>query len=187
VLTAWLEAGLLEVGLVAALFISVCGLLVAVVAIVSLRRQARFAAVQILRLEQELALLNSGAVGLGKRLLALEQNVRQTQRQPTQSQPEYQPQPQPSQSQPQFQLQPEFQHQPQTPPQPRFQPEPAPPAAPIPAAMPVYAEGSSYSDATRLLSMGLEVDEVARRCGLSRSEVALMQLMAAQGKQGSTL
>jgi hypothetical protein len=162
VLTAWLDAGLVEAGLVAALFISVCGLLVAVVAIVSLRRQAGIAAVQIARLEQELALLNSGAVGLGKRLLALEQNVRQTQRQPTQPQPQYQPEPQP-----------------------QYQPQPEPPTPPAP--VPVYAEGSSYSDATRLLSMGLDADEVARRCGLSRSEVALMQLMAAQGKQGSTL
>lgn len=166
-LTAWLDAGLVEAGLVAALFISVCGLLVAVVAILSLRRQAGIAAVQIARLEQELALLNSGAVGLGKRLLALEQNVRQTQRQPTQPQPQYQPEPQP-QYQPQY-----------------HQPQPEPPTPPAPA--PVYAEGSSYSDATRLLSMGLDADEVARRCGLSRSEVALMQLMAAQGKQGSTL
>jgi len=39
------------------------------------------------------------------------------------------------------------------------------------------------ADAARLLEAGLPADEVARRCGLSRAEASLMQLMHSQVKQ----
>lgn len=39
------------------------------------------------------------------------------------------------------------------------------------------------ADAARLIEAGLPADEVARRCGLSRAEASLMQLMHSQVKQ----
>ncbi|HWV16249.1 MAG TPA: DUF2802 domain-containing protein [Cellvibrio sp.] len=37
-----------------------------------------------------------------------------------------------------------------------------------------------YSQAAQLLQMGLETEEVARRCGLSRAETSLIQMMQAK-------
>lgn len=39
-----------------------------------------------------------------------------------------------------------------------------------------------YSQASQLFEQGLEVDEVARRCGLSRAEASLLEAMQNQGR-----
>ncbi|MDO3382566.1 DUF2802 domain-containing protein [Gilvimarinus algae] len=76
------------------------------------------------RLKKELALLHSGAVGMGQRILAMEQRTQ---------------------------------------------------------ADPGLADDGDmsrpYSEATHLLSLGLDRDEVASRCGLSRAEASLLDAL----------
>lgn len=55
---------------------------------------------------------------------------------------------------------------------------PVAPAAPINTHNLSDNGGAGYAEAVRLLDSGLAADEVARRCGLSKSEVSLMQLMS---------
>jgi hypothetical protein len=40
-----------------------------------------------------------------------------------------------------------------------------------------------YSQAAQLFGMGLDTEEVARRCGLSRAEVSLIQMMQINAKE----
>lgn len=142
------ETTWIDIGLVSALFVGVCALLLSVVAIVSLRQRNRLDDMTIQRLQQELATLGAGAVGLGKRLLALEQQLREVERQ--RSAPVKAAEPVSS--------------------------------APVAPAAPAFSEGAAVSDAARLLAMGIDAGEVARRCGLSRAEVSLMELMNAHNK-----
>ena len=50
---------------------------------------------------------------------------------------------------------------------------------PTPQKMDYYNDENflSYSQAAELFKMGLDADEVARRCGLSRAETSLIQMM----------
>lgn len=43
-------------------------------------------------------------------------------------------------------------------------------------------EFQSYSQAAQLFQMGLDAEEVARRCGLSRAEASLLEVMQKAGK-----
>lgn len=85
---------------------------------------------QCARLERELASVNSAAIGMGQRLIALEKRLAK--------------------------------------------------AEPGAGAFPMDNSGADfpYSQANHLLEQGLDVEEVARRCGLSRAEVSLLGAMA---------
>lgn len=43
-------------------------------------------------------------------------------------------------------------------------------------------EFQSYSQAAQMFKMGLDADEVARRCGLSRAEASLLEVMQKAGR-----
>jgi hypothetical protein len=43
-------------------------------------------------------------------------------------------------------------------------------------------EFQPYSQAAQLFQMGLDADEVARRCGLSRAEASLLEVMQKAGR-----
>jgi uncharacterized protein YoxC len=43
-------------------------------------------------------------------------------------------------------------------------------------------EFQSYSQAAQMFKMGLDAEEVARRCGLSRAEASLLEVMQKAGK-----
>ncbi len=51
-------------------------------------------------------------------------------------------------------------------------------AQPTPAAGATAEDHPAYSQAARLLELGLDTDEVARRCGLSQSEVSLLKAVS---------
>lgn len=104
-------------------------LLLSLWALRSSRRTSTALSRQCARLERELASINSAAIGMGQRLIALEKRLLK--------------------------------------------------AEPGGAAFP--ADGGAdfpYSQANHLLEQGLDVEEVARRCGLSRAEVSLLGAMA---------
>lgn len=104
-------------------------LLLSLWALRSSRRASAALSRQCARLERELASVNSAAIGMGQRLIALEKRLLK--------------------------------------------------AEPDGASLPADAGADfPYSQANQLLEHGLDVDEVARRCGLSRAEVSLLGAMA---------
>lgn len=52
-----------------------------------------------------------------------------------------------------------------------------PPIAPQKTNDPASEESQPYSQAAQLFKLGVDCDEVARRCGLSRAEASLIQAM----------
>ena len=119
----------LEIGLLVSLSFSVVALLVALKSIVNIRAQQEHVNKLYHRLSKELATFNSGSVGMGQRLVAMEKRL-QASPKSTQKIDYYNDE--------------------------DFQP---------------------YSQAAQLFKMGIESEEVARRCGLSRAEASLIQMM----------
>jgi len=119
----------LEIGLVITLFISIVALIIAIKSISVARSQQDHTEKLIQKLTRELAVSNSGSVGMGQRLLAMEK---------------------------------------------RLQEEPA-----KSEKIDYYNDDDfqPYSQAAQLFKMGLDAEEVARRCGLSRAEASLIQMM----------
>ena len=105
------------------------------------RQQAELTRKLCERLEHDLKLTNSGSIGMGKRLVAMEKNLQDVRIAPVQAQAG---------------------------------------SAPAPVAGKHSLVDAQYTDAARLFGAGVSVDEVARRCGLSRAEASLIQLMQAQ-------
>lgn len=126
----------LEIGLVITLFISIVALIVAIKSIGIARSQQDHTEKLIQKLSRELAVSNSGSVGMGQRLLAMEKRLQEEPLKADQKIDYYNDD--------------------------DFQP---------------------YSQAAQLFKMGLDAEEVARRCGLSRAEASLIQMM--QMKSGS--
>jgi len=119
----------LEIGLIASLLISVVALIVAFKSLGIARAQQANTEKLIQKLTRDLAVSNSGSVGMGQRLLAMEKRLQEPQK-PDQKIDYYNDE--------------DFQ---------------------------------SYSQAAQLFKLGLDAEEVARRCGLSRAEASLIQVM----------
>ena len=120
----------LELGLLASSIVSVIALLVAVLALKNVRRQADANEKLIQKMMREVAASSSGSVGMGQRLLAMEKRLQANEAKPTEKIDYYNDD--------------EFQ---------------------------------SYSQAAQMFKMGMDCDEVARRCGLSRAEASLLEMM----------
>jgi hypothetical protein len=121
---------LLEIGLLVSLLISVVAFLIAFKSLKVSRAQQANTEQLIQKLTRDLAMSNSGSVGMGQRLLAMEKRL-QEQPQKVDKKIDY------------------YNDE-------DFQP---------------------YSQAAQLFKLGLDAEEVARRCGLSRAEASLIQMM----------
>jgi hypothetical protein len=119
----------LEWGLIASLSISALALVVALISLGKSRKQAADTEKLLQHLTREVAASNSGTVGMGQRLMAMEKRI-QAGSQKSEKIDYYQDE--------------------------EFQP---------------------YSQAAQLFKMGLDSEEVARRCGLSRAEASLLEVM----------
>lgn len=104
--------------------VAVLALLLAVSALRQVTRAKHQTQQQLKKLERELALLQSGAVGMGQRILAME-SQKNTRTDSSSNDARLKP----------------------------------------------------YSEATHLLSLGVDRDEVANRCGLSRAEASLLDAL----------
>jgi len=120
----------LELGLIASLLISVVALGVAFKSLRVARQQQQKTEKLFQKFTRDLAVSNSGSVGMGQRLLVMEKRLQSAPAQTTQKIDYYNDE--------------------------DFQP---------------------YSQAAQLFKMGLDAEEVARRCGLSRAEASLIQMM----------
>ena len=120
----------LEIGLSASAIISVIALVIAVLSLKHVRRQADANEKLIQKLMREVAASSSGSVGMGQRLLAMEKRLQAN-------------------------------------------------AAKQPEKIDYYNddEFQPYSQAAQMFKMGMDCDEVARRCGLSRAEASLLEMM----------
>lgn len=129
-----MSLSLLEIGLIVSFLVGVAvlGVVALVVALKSLRiARAQQANTELLiqKLTRDLALSNSGSVGMGQRLLAMEKRLQEPQKDDK-----------------------KIDH---------YNDE----------------DFQSYSQAAQLFKLGLDAEEVARRCGLSRAEASLIQMM----------
>lgn len=119
----------LEIGLSASALVSAIALLVALISLKQVRRQADANEKLIQKLMREVAASSSGSVGMGQRLLAMEKRLQSEAKKPEKidyyNDDEFQP----------------------------------------------------YSQAAQMFKMGMDCDEVARRCGLSRAEASLLEMM----------
>jgi uncharacterized protein YoxC len=120
----------LEMGLAVSAAISVIALVIAVLSLKHVRRQADANEKLIQKLMREVAASSSGSVGMGQRLLAMEKRLqanltKQPEKIDYYNDDEFQP----------------------------------------------------YSQAAQMFKMGMDCDEVARRCGLSRAEASLLEMM----------
>jgi hypothetical protein len=111
-----------------------------------LRKQSVLTQKLYQRLDHNLQMTNNGSLGMGKRLIALEQQLHHADLQEAANSVDN-----------------------------------AKPEAVSPAGQHII-EGLApdLADAARLLNAGLLPDEVSRRCGISRAEASLMQLMHSQ-------
>jgi Protein of unknown function (DUF2802) len=125
---------LFEIALIASLAFSLLALVIALISLKSSRNQAANNEKLLQKLMRDLAASNSGSVGMGQRLLAMEKRLQNTQKQSEKidvyNDDEFQP----------------------------------------------------YSQAAQMFQMGLDADEVARRCGLSRAEASLLEVMQKAGR-----
>ena len=120
----------LEIGLIASLLVGAVALILAFKSLQVARAQQANTEKLIQKLTRDLAMSNSGSVGMGQRLLAMEKRLQEEPQKPDQKIDYYNDE--------------------------DFQP---------------------YSQAAQLFKLGLDAEEVARRCGLSRAEASLIQMM----------
>jgi Flp pilus assembly protein TadB len=120
----------LEIGLAVSAVVSVIALVIAVLSLKHVRRQADANEKLIQKLMREVAASSSGSVGMGQRLLAMEKRLQSN-------------------------------------------------ATKQPEKIDYYNddEFQPYSQAAQMFKMGMDCDEVARRCGLSRAEASLLEMM----------
>ena len=120
----------LEIGLSASAVVSLIALVIAVLSLKHVRRQAYANEKLIQKLMREVAASGSGSVGMGQRLLAMEKRLQAN-------------------------------------------------ATKQPEKIDYYNDDDfqPYSQAAQMFKMGMDCDEVARRCGLSRAEASLLEMM----------
>lgn len=134
-----------------------CGVCVAAVVMLWLKLQKQSVKfnLQLQKIQQEIAVVSSSALGFGQRVIALEKQVQsikilsQAPVVPTTSVKE--------EAVIEREIKPVYQER----------------------SSSYYQEDEfkSYSDAAQLFSMGFSSEEVAQRCGLSRAEASLLQVM----------
>lgn len=119
----------LEIGLAVSLLISVTALVIAFKSLKTSRSQQTNTEQLFQKLTRDLAMSNSGSVGMGQRLLAMEKRLQEPQK--------------------------------------------------VDKKIDYYNDEDfqPYSQAAQLFKLGLDAEEVARRCGLSRAEASLIQMM----------
>lgn len=113
--------------------VSLLALVLSVVALRASHRQLDQLRGRHRRLENELAVVNSAAIGMGNRLLSMEKRVQEGAASGS--------------------------------------------AAPGSTAGAGSEQDLPYTQARQLFQMGMDVEEVAQRCGLSRAEASLLQAM----------
>jgi len=121
-----------DYGLILCLLLSLFALIIALRSLSQLRNQAEQQDRLFQRLTKELAVSNTGSVGMGQRLLAMEKKLQSAAK--TQTKIDY------------------------------YQDD----------------EYQPYNQAAQLFKMGMDIDEVSRRCGLSRAEASLIHMMQSQ-------
>src|SRR5690554_1851178 len=125
---------LLEIGLIICFLMSCTAVFIAVRVVSTVRKQAEENRKLYQRLVRDVSAVNSGSVGVGQRLLAMEKRL-QNEEQKQQ-----------------------------------------------PVDLKADEEFQAYADAAQLFKMGFSSEEVASRCGLSRAEASLMEMMQKAGK-----
>lgn len=125
---------LLEIGLTICFLMSCTAIFIAVRVVSAVRKQAEENKRLYQRLVRDVSAVNSGSVGVGQRLLAMEKRL-QNEEQKQQ-----------------------------------------------PVDLKADEEFQAYADAAQLFKMGFSSEEVASRCGLSRAEASLMEMMQKAGK-----
>ena len=120
---------ILEAGLILCLTLSLISLAVAFYSLTRIRKQAEANEKLYQRMLRDIAIANTGSVGMGQRLLAMEKRLQSEAQKPRIADDT---------------------------PDDEFQ---------------------AYTQAAQLFKMGLGSEEVARRCGLSRAEASLMEMM----------
>ncbi len=108
-----------------ALFVAVLGLIIAAWSFHLARKSLHFSQVQCKKLMHDIEISQSGAMGMGKRILSMEKQVNQRRTD----------------------------------------------------VSPANVASRPYSEASNLFSLGIDRDEVARRCSLSRAEASLLEAM----------
>jgi len=125
---------LLEIGLVVCLLISIAAIVIAVRSLSAVRKQAQENEKLYQRLVRDISAANSGSIGIGQRLLAMEKRLQNEEQKPQ------------------------------------------------PVDLKTDDEFQAYADAAQLFKLGFSSEEVASRCGLSRAEASLMEMMQKAGK-----
>lgn len=120
---------LFEIGLITCLLLSCAAMIIAFRSLSAVRKQTQENEKVYQRLVRDISAANSGSVGLGQRLLAMEKRLQSEQQ---------------KHSSVDLKSDDEFQ---------------------------------TYTEAAQLFKLGLSSEEVARRCGLSRAEASLMEMM----------
>lgn len=149
------SADWMNFALVGSIVISWMALALGVVCYGRLRKQSQLTQKLYSRLDHNLQMTSNGSIGMGRRLVALEKQLQQVEMHDAAN----------------------------------SKPEVTPDTSEtntVPQAV-ALVEGLApdLADAARLLNAGLETEEVARRCGISRAEVSLMQLMHSQVKSAA--
>lgn len=146
----WSDNIWLPVVLSTALLISCVSMVMAYACLSRLRRQTDLTARLYKQLEHNLKLLSSSTIGMGKKIVAIENGSAASE----------------PQSKPQNEVEKAYVKTPYS----KVQPT---------------AQDNNMSDAIMLLLAGLEPEEVARRCGISRAEASLLKLMHTRADSAS--
>lgn len=140
-----------DIAISGSVIISWVAVLMAVLCLYQLRKQSRQMRQLYQRLNHNLELANSGSIGMGQRLLAMEKKLKQAVKKGASPTPAA-----------------------------AAQPAPAFTSKPASTHTDNDAVFEPYNHAASMLNAGIDAEEVAKRCGLSRAEASLMQLMRQQ-------
>lgn len=153
------SADWMNFALVGSIAISWMALALGVICYGRLRKQSLLTQKLYTRLDHNLQMTSNGSIGMGRRLVALEKQLQQA----------------------------ELQEAANNTSQNNSQSAPLENGSNAVSQSVALVEGLApdLADAARLLNAGIGTEEVARRCGISRAEVSLMQLMHCQVKNAA--